>query len=172
MSPCSDNSPDTAQRSTGEFKRSSQHLDRGNCDDYSKGPVRIVAGEDRCGRPASDSRTGRIVLLGTLRFFVGVSMYLIGLCRLEQGTQAGRLNWHECPAKIVLRIFRSFPGCLCRPALQTPAEEKINNASKLTFRLTFDMILLLANSGGILLKRISTHSSRISCERFLFILFR
>src|SRR5258707_13841655 len=38
----------------GEFKRSSQHLDRGNCDDYSKAPFKLVrAGTVSVARPAS-----------------------------------------------------------------------------------------------------------------------
>ena len=37
------------QGSQGEFKRSSQYLDRGNWDDYSKAPLGIDLGEQRCG---------------------------------------------------------------------------------------------------------------------------
>src|SRR6266851_9891533 len=43
----------------GEFKRSSQHLDRGNCDDYSKAPFRLVrASTVEVAGPASASTTG------------------------------------------------------------------------------------------------------------------
>lgn len=47
--------------SQGEFKRSSQHLDRGNCDDYSKAPFGLVrASTVAVAGPASGSTTGEL----------------------------------------------------------------------------------------------------------------
>ena len=47
------------QGSQGEFKRSSQHLDRGNCDDYSKAPFGLVrASTVAVAGPAFGSTTG------------------------------------------------------------------------------------------------------------------
>ena len=49
------------QGSQGEFKRSSQHLDRGNCDDYSKAPFKLVrASTVAVAGPASGSMTGEL----------------------------------------------------------------------------------------------------------------
>jgi transposase InsO family protein len=49
------------QGSQGEFKRSSQHLDRGNCDDYSKAPFKLVrASTVAVAGPASGSTTGEL----------------------------------------------------------------------------------------------------------------
>ena len=45
----------------GEFKRSLQHLERGNCDDYSKAPFGLVqASTVAVARPASGSTTGEL----------------------------------------------------------------------------------------------------------------
>jgi hypothetical protein len=45
----------------GEFKRSSQHLDRRNCDDYSKAPFGLVrASTVAVAGPASGSTTGEL----------------------------------------------------------------------------------------------------------------
>src|SRR6266446_5257370 len=45
----------------GEFKRSSQHLDRENCDDYSKAPFRSMrASTVAITRPASGSTAGEL----------------------------------------------------------------------------------------------------------------
>src|SRR5271169_4925597 len=47
--------------SQGEFKRSSQHLDRENCDDYSKAPFRSMrANTVAIAGPASGSRAGEL----------------------------------------------------------------------------------------------------------------
>jgi putative transposase len=49
------------QGSQGEFKRSLQHLERGNCDDYSKAPFGLVqASTVAVARPASGSTTGEL----------------------------------------------------------------------------------------------------------------
>ena len=49
------------QGSQGEFKRSSQHLDRRNCDDYSKAPFGLVrASTVAVAGPASGSTTGEL----------------------------------------------------------------------------------------------------------------
>ena len=48
-------------RVLGEFKRSSQHLDRRNCDDYSKAPFGLVqASTVAVAGPASGSTTGKL----------------------------------------------------------------------------------------------------------------
>jgi transposase InsO family protein len=45
----------------GEFKRSSQHLERGNCDNYSKAPFGLVrASTVAVAGPASGSTTGEL----------------------------------------------------------------------------------------------------------------
>ena len=49
------------QGSQGEFKRSSQHLDRENCDDYSKAPFRSMrASTVAITGPASGSTAGEL----------------------------------------------------------------------------------------------------------------
>ncbi len=53
--------PEGDRRVLGEFKRSSQHLDRRNCDDYSKAPFGLVrASTVAVAGPASGSTTGKL----------------------------------------------------------------------------------------------------------------